>query len=178
MFALQRKQWKIICQRGHQSAGLKQQRQRKEQGGGQALAGSRDFKSAKISGFLKLKSRDFSGFLSPCFGPPGTLLRQKSPKLPKICLTFYKGNPVPKNPGIWQNPVPWIPPCERQRWSICSFPSTGMVDQEILSPGARFVDPLLIKWIDAQPSSQDEHTTGNSVLMRQHRVQNIAGRKK
>ena len=34
MFALQRKQWKIICRRGHQSAGLKQQRQRKEQGGG------------------------------------------------------------------------------------------------------------------------------------------------
>ena len=32
MFALQRKQWKIICQRGHQSAGLKQQRQRNELG--------------------------------------------------------------------------------------------------------------------------------------------------
>ena len=29
MFALQRKQWKIICQRGHQSVGLKQQKAKK-----------------------------------------------------------------------------------------------------------------------------------------------------
>ena len=42
----------------------------------QALAGSResqDFKSAKIQGFLKLKSQIFCDFLSPCFGPLGTL---------------------------------------------------------------------------------------------------------
>ena len=44
----------------------------------QALAGSRDFESAKIPGFLKLKSRDF---LSLCCWPIGTILHQKSPKL-------------------------------------------------------------------------------------------------
>ena len=55
------------------------------QAGPSGIPGSRDFKSAKILGFLKLKSLDF---LSLCLGPLGTLLRQKSPKLENIFFHF------------------------------------------------------------------------------------------
>ena len=50
--------------------------------------------------------------MSLCFGPLGTLLRQKSAKLTKLYFTFYKGKSRPeksRDPGIWQNPVPENP---------------------------------------------------------------------
>ena len=79
----------------HQKAVLKS-----VDGDGQALAGSRDFKSAKIPGFLNLKSRDF---LTLCFGLLGTLFRQKSFSL------FIRVIPSRKIPGFGQIPSRKIP---------------------------------------------------------------------
>ena len=55
---------------------------------GQALAGyqeSRDFKSAKIEGILKLKSLEFSGFFVTMFWTPWNALR---PQIAKNLFTF------------------------------------------------------------------------------------------
>ena len=45
-----------------------------KEGAWQALAGSRDLQSAKIPGFSKLKSRDFSGFFVAMFWTPWNAL--------------------------------------------------------------------------------------------------------
>ena len=60
---------------------------------GQALAGSRDFKSAKIPGFLKLKSRDFLGSIVTMF------CYAKNRQKRKHCFLLFI-NPILKNPGI------------------------------------------------------------------------------
>ena len=57
-------------------------------GCGRALAGSRDFKSAKIPGFLKLKSRDFSGFFVTMFWTPWNALKPKIAKIAKNLFIF------------------------------------------------------------------------------------------
>ena len=54
----------------------------------QALAGSRDFKSAKIPGFLKLKSRDFLGFFVTMFMTPWNALKPKIAEIAKNLFTF------------------------------------------------------------------------------------------
>ena len=57
---------------------------------GQALAGyqeSRDFKSAKIEGILKLKSLEFSGFFVTMFWTPWNALNFR-PKIANNLFTF------------------------------------------------------------------------------------------
>ena len=51
------------------------------------IPGSRDFKSAKIPGFLKLKSRDFSGFFVTMFWTPWNALKPKIAEIVK--KSFY-----------------------------------------------------------------------------------------
>ena len=94
----------------------------------QALAGSRESRDPGI--LRQPKSRDFwncnpgifRDLLSLCFGPLGTLLRQKSAKLTKIFFTFYKGKSRPeksRDPGISQNPgIENLDPARAWRWPL------------------------------------------------------------
>ena len=57
----------------------------------QALAGSRDFTSTKIPGFLKLKSRDFSGSIVTMFWTPWNTLTPKIGNIDKNVFHFLQG---------------------------------------------------------------------------------------
>ena len=56
---------------------------------GQALAGSRDFKSAKIPGFFRLKSQNCSGFFVTMFWTPWNALKPKIAEIAKKSFHFF-----------------------------------------------------------------------------------------
>ena len=67
--------------------------------GPSGILGSRDFMSAKIPGFLELKSRDLSGYIVTMFWTPHSHAKNRQ-HWQKYFLLFIRVNPVPKNPGI------------------------------------------------------------------------------